>query len=102
VPSNGASATLPELPVPPALLALLTAPAGAVAAAVAGGLADGTLGLPHRAVLVNFVARVQPDALAPLAEALRALDPQAPMIGLAHTLADLAATRHVMLEELAP
>ena len=47
-----------------------TAPAEPVVAAVIGGLGDGTFGLAHRAVLVNFVARVRPDVLAPLAAAL--------------------------------
>jgi hypothetical protein len=63
-----------------------------------GGLIAGELGAPHRAVLVNFVARCRPDVLAPLAEALRGID--SPSVGLAHLLADLATTRHDMLAEL--
>jgi hypothetical protein len=47
-------------------------------------------------VLVNFVARCRPVTLPPLADALRTGP------GLAHLLADLAATRHAMITELAP
>jgi hypothetical protein len=89
----------PSMAVSPELQPLLAAEPDAVLAAIADGLASGALGAPHRAVLVNFVARCRPDALAPLAEALRAVD--GPAVGLAHLLADLAATRHEMLEELA-
>jgi hypothetical protein len=90
----------PAIAVSPELHPLLTAEPGAVVGAIAGALATGALGAPHRAVLVNFVARTRPDTLAPLAEALRTVD--SPAIGLAHLLADLAATRHEMLAELAP
>ena len=86
----GQPAPRPDLPVSPELVPLLAAEPDAVVTAIAGGLAGGDLGPPHRAVLVNFVARCRPDTLHPLAEALRTLDGP----GLAHVLADLAATRH--------
>ncbi|MGH9272159.1 MAG: hypothetical protein ACRDZ2_12910, partial [Ilumatobacteraceae bacterium] len=63
------------------------------------GLADGSLGVAHRAVLVNFVARMRPDACAPLAAALRTSD-TTNAIGLVHSLADLAEQRHLMRQEL--
>ncbi len=89
----------PSMAVSPELQSLLAAEPAAVIAAIAGGLAESGLGAPHRAVLINFIARCRPDTLAPLAEALRAVD--SPAVGLAHLLADLASTRHEMLEELA-
>ena len=49
--------TLPALAVAPELVGVLDAGPDAVVHAVLGGLADGTFGLTHRAVLVNFVAR---------------------------------------------
>jgi hypothetical protein len=88
----------PALTVSPELVPLLAAEPSAVVTAIAGGLAGGSFGTPHRAVLVNFVARCRPDVLESLAEALRAVD--GPATGLAHLLADLAATRHDMLVEL--
>jgi hypothetical protein len=89
----------PSMAVSPELQSLLAAEPEAVVAAIAGGLAGDALGAPHRAVLVNFVARCRPDTLAPLAGALRTVD--SPAVGLAHLLADLASTRHEMLAELA-
>jgi hypothetical protein len=52
------------------------------------------------AVLVNLVARMRADALAPVATRLEACAGHSPSIGLAHTLADLARLRHRMLTEL--
>jgi hypothetical protein len=92
----GQPAVLPDLPVSPELVLLLAADPDAVVTAIAGGLASGDLGPPHRAVLVNFVARCRPDTLPPLADALRTVDGP----GLAHLLADLAATRHAMITEV--
>jgi hypothetical protein len=94
----GPDETRAVLAVSPELAPLLAADPGALVAAIAGGLAEGTFGPPHRAVLVNFVARCRPDALAPLAEALRTVDTTGS--GLAQLLADLAETRHDMLAEL--
>jgi hypothetical protein len=93
---------LPGLAVPPELHPLLTAAPAAVANAVAHGFTGGTFTFAHRHVLVNFVARCRPDALAPLADALRGLDPALSTGGIAHSLADLADTRRLMLEELEP
>ena len=93
---------LPALAVAAELLALLDAAPGAVAASVAHGFRGGAYTLAHRNVLVNFVARCRTDALSPLAEALRHLDPALTTGGIAHSLADLADTRRLMLEELEP
>lgn len=92
-------AELPGLPVPPALLTLLTAPPDDICSSIAAGVHDGSFGAAHRAVLVNFVARMRPDACRPLAIALRA-DDHLGAVALVHTLADLAEQRHLMLEEL--
>ncbi|MET0580059.1 MAG: hypothetical protein ABW122_15490, partial [Ilumatobacteraceae bacterium] len=91
---------LPGLAVPPTLLALLEAPPGPVVDAVLTGFLDGTFGRAHRAVLVNFVARTRPDGLPELAEALGRVDLPYDGIGVARSLADLATTRHEMLQEL--
>ena len=84
----------------PQLVDLLDAGPAAVASAVVAGLADGTFGTTHSAVLVNFVARTRRDALEPLASALAGADVPAAVAGLAQSLADLARTRARMLEEL--
>jgi hypothetical protein len=91
----------PEAGVPavsPELAPYLAADTGAIVTAIAGGMAEGAFGPPHRAVLINFVVRCRPEALAPLAEELRTVDSSG--VGLAQLLADLAATRHQMLTEL--
>ena len=60
------------------------------------------LGVSHRAVLVNVVARINPASLPALGEAIGHVDPSLPTIGLAFALADLARLRHQMLSELEP
>lgn len=92
---------VPALAVAPELLPLLDGAAAAVSAAVVEGFRSGTFGLAHRAVLVNFVARVRIDALPTLAASLGELDLEIAGAGIAHTLADLATTRHEVLRELA-
>jgi hypothetical protein len=99
-PSPEALAELPELPITPELVPLLSAPPAQAAAAVAGGLSSGDYAVSHRAVLVNFVARVQPASLPALATALDRVDPSRPTIGLAFALAGLARLRHQLLTEL--
>jgi hypothetical protein len=91
---------LPALAVPPELLALLTAAPDVVVPAVIDGFRGGAFGIAHRAVLVNFVARVRPDVLLPLAGTLGQVELPYASSGLAHSLAELAATRAHMLEEL--
>jgi len=91
---------LPALAVPPALLPLLSARPAPVVAGVVGGFVDGTFGLTHRAVLVNFVARARPDSLEALSAALGGEEVPMQHAGLAHSLADLAATRRQMRQEL--
>jgi hypothetical protein len=74
-----------------------------VVPAVVGGFRSGTFDLTYRAVLVNFVARMRTDALLPLAAALGAPDDLPyTTAGLGLSLAELAATRAYMLEELTP
>jgi len=92
---------LPGLAVPPELLELLEAGPDVVVPAVLGGLRHGTYDLTHRAVLVNFIARMRTDALVPLAAAFSAPgDLPHSIAGLCHSLAELAGTRAHMLEEV--
>ena len=116
-----AVASLPELAILPELQPLLAGPAGGPRGGPGGGpggstdrpfaepgavlgacLGDARYGAGHRAVLVNFVARVTPAALGPLVAALQRVDPSSPSIGVAYALSDLAALRHHMLAELEP
>jgi hypothetical protein len=92
---------LPGLAVPPELLEHLDAAPDVVVPPVLAGFRDGTFGIAHRAVLVNFIARMRTDALLPLASALAAAEVPHSSAGLAHSLAELAATRAHMLDELA-
>jgi hypothetical protein len=98
--TSGVAPAAPVRAVSPELAPYLTADPGAIVTAIAGGMEEGAFGPPHRAVLINFVSRCRPDALAPLAEALRTVDSTG--IGMAQLVADLAATRHDMLAELQP
>jgi hypothetical protein len=91
---------LPGLAVPPDLLALLEAGPDVVVPAVIDGFRDGGFGVAHRAVLVNFVARARVDVLLPLASGLAAAELPHTNAGLAASLAELAATRAHMLQEL--
>ncbi len=93
---------LPGLAVPPELLVLLDAGPDVVVPAVVAGFRSGTFGIPHRAVLINFIARARTDTLLPLASALAAGELPYSTAGLAASLAELAATRAHMLEELTP
>ncbi|HQZ35153.1 MAG TPA: hypothetical protein PK020_12050 [Ilumatobacteraceae bacterium] len=93
-------AEVPELPIVPELLPLLSAPAAHVARTLSAGLSSAQLGRSHKAVLVNLVARIQPASLPAVAQALDRVDPSSPSIGLAFALADLAHLRHHMLTEL--
>ncbi|MEP1126091.1 MAG: hypothetical protein ABJH68_19595 [Ilumatobacter sp.] len=93
-------AVLPDLPVPPDLVALLTAGGAEIGGTIAIGLEERTLGEAHRAVLINVIARCRTDALVDVADVLDSVDPSSPGRGLASVLADLATTRHRMLDEL--
>jgi hypothetical protein len=93
---------LPELPIPPDLQPMLVAPGTESGRRLAHGLETGALGAPHRAVLVNLVARVRPEALGDLAGVLDAVDRRTGGFGVASALADLATTRGRMLDELKP
>jgi len=100
-PAPGIDDPLPGLAVPPELLGLLEAGPDVVVPAVLGGLRHRAYDLTHRAVLVNFVARVRTDVLAPLASGFASPgDVPYSIAGLCHSLAELAATRAHMLEEL--
>lgn len=93
---------VPELPITPDLVSLLTAPPDRVVAVVADGIARGAFNAGHRAVLVNLVARIAPTSLPPLVHALDRVGPSSSSIGLAFALADLARLRHHLLTELEP
>lgn len=103
-PATEAVASLPELPVVPELAALLHAAPAAVAQRLTDGLARGEFGAAHRAVLTNFLARVDAAVLPTVADALDRMerrDDRAPL-GLAFSLAHLARLRHHALGELPP
>ncbi len=102
VPDADQADWIPALAVAPELLAVLDEGPTAIVDAVVGGFSAGVFSLAHRGVLVNFIARAPRHVLVELAAALRGLDESLAGAGIAHTLADLAATRHEMLEELAP
>jgi len=91
---------LPELPIVPELLPLLSAPPAQVARTLAAGLSSAQLGSSHRAVLVNLVARLQPASLPAVAQAIDRVDSSSQSIGVAFAIADLAHLRHHMLTEL--
>jgi hypothetical protein len=96
-----AVATVPELPISPELVALHGRPAGEVAATLRDAFDSGTVATAHRGVLVNFVARTQPGALAFIATQLDQVNPAQPSIGLAFALADLARLRALVHAQLA-
>lgn len=93
---------VPELAIVPDLLPVLWAPPAQAARTIAEGLSSGVLGISHRAVLINLVARIDPASLPTIGEAIGHVDPSQPTIGLAFALADLASLRHQMLTELQP
>lgn len=95
-----AMAELVDLPIPPELLDLLHAAGDQIGHAVGAGVEQGQLAHAHRAVLINLFARIAPDGLPEVAEAMNNVDPHSPGAGLASVLADLALTRHRMLDEL--
>ena len=93
-------AELPELPMVPELVSLLSSPPAQVARTLAAGLSSAELGRAHKAVLVNLLARMDSSSLLAVAHAIDCVDPSSPSIGLAFALADLAHLRHHMLTEL--
>ncbi len=95
-------AELPELPIVPELVPLLSAPPAQVARTLADGLNNASFGSSHRAVLVNLLARVRPASLPAIAQALDRVNTSSPSIGVALALSDLAHLRHHMLTELEP
>ena len=99
-PSPEDVAELPPLPIPPDLEPLLYADGELVARQLAEAIDAGLLVHAHRAVLVNLVARMRPDALGHVTTALEAIDGTSPGFPLASVLADLATTRQRMLDEL--
>lgn len=100
VPASGAAMHLPELPIVPELVPLLTAAPAQVARTLASGLAAAQFGTAHRAVLVNLLARLAPASLPAVGQALNRVDPSSLSIGLAFALSDLVHLRHHMLTEL--
>ena len=99
-PSAEDVAELPALPIPPDLEPLLHADGDVVAPQLAGAIDAGMLVHAHRAVLVNLVARVRPDAVGDVASALESIEGASVGFPLASVLADLARTRQRMLDEL--
>ena len=99
-PSADDIAELPSLPIPPELEPLLFADGAHVARQLGRGIDSGTLVHAHRAVLINLVARMRPDALGAVATALEMVDGTSIGFPLASVLADLARTRERMLDEL--
>ena len=99
-PSADDIAELPSLPIPPELEPLLFADGAHVALQLGRAIDSGTLLHAHRAVLINLVARMRPDALGAVATALETVDGTSIGFPLASVLADLARTRERMLDEL--
>ena len=99
-PSADDIAELPSLPIPPELEPLLFADGAHVARQLRRAIDSGTLVHAHRAVLINLVARMRPDALGAVATALETVDGTSIGFPLASVLADLARTRERMLDEL--
>ena len=99
-PSADDIAELPSLPIPPELEPLLFADGDHVARQLRRAIDSGTLVHAHRAVLINLVARMRPDALGAVATALETVDGTSIGFPLASVLADLARTREHMLDEL--
>lgn len=93
-------AELPALPIPPDLIELLDATGAETGGALGQQLESGGLVHAHRAVLVNLLARVRSDALVDIADVLSSVDSRSSGHALATVLADLATTRHRMLDEL--
>lgn len=91
---------LPDLPIPPELAGLLDATGSEVGGALAIGIENGSLAEPHRAVLVNLLARCVPGGLVDVADVLDAVDRRSSGRALAISLGDLATTRARMLDEL--
>lgn len=99
-PAAESIAELPPLPIPADLEPLLHASGPETARALVAGITSAALAHSHRAVLVNLIARMQPDALADVATALDRVDAASIGFPLASVLADLARTRRRMLDEL--
>ncbi len=99
-PSAEDVAELPALPIPPDLEPLLSTEGAVVARQLAGAIDTGVLVHAHRAVLINLIARMRPDALGEVAAALESVDGASIGFPLASVLADLARTRQRMLDEL--
>jgi hypothetical protein len=95
-------AELPPLPIPADLEPFVSADGEQVARQLAAAIDAGTLAHAHRAVLVNLVARMRPDSLGAVADALESIDGASVGFPLASVLADLARTRRRMLDELRP
>ena len=93
-------AELPLLPIPPDLEPMLVADGDEAPRQLAAAIESGALVHAHRAVLINLVARMRPDALGGVATALEAVDGGSVGFALASVLADLARTRERMLDEL--
>ncbi len=99
-PSVESVSELPALPIPAELQGLLGASADVVSQRLVRGIGGGAFAHAHRGVLVNLVARIDPGVLSNVARELDRIDAASPGFPLAAVLADLARTRHHMLDEL--
>ena len=91
---------LPTLPVPPDLADLAHEPGERIGNVLAAALVAGTLGPAHRNVIVNMLARVEPDELVAVADGLERMPATSPSHGLGASMVDLVRTRRSMLDEL--
>jgi hypothetical protein len=99
-PSADDIAELPVLPIPADLELLLSADGSIVARQLTEAIDSGALIHAHRAVLINLIARMRPDALEDVAATLGSVDGGSIGFPLASVLADLARSRRRMLDEL--
>jgi hypothetical protein len=106
---RGSSASGPDggvdvsgLDLPPDLDAMRRLDATTLATALGDGLGSAAFANRHRPLLVKLICTVPPAHLPVLASALGRAVGHASTMGLAVSLADLASTRHAMIEELQP
>jgi hypothetical protein len=99
----GTTPTKPEtLQLPEEIAALVGLAPQDLAAAVVAGLAAGHLANRHRGALVNLISTLTVDHLTAAAEALPRADANPNTMGLALSLADLAAVRLRLIRETTP
>jgi hypothetical protein len=88
--------------LPPDIAALVDVPADVLAGALVAGLTSGRFQARHRPLLLRLLQQVPFASLEPVAGALARAGTNAHTMGLALALADFAATRCQMIQELLP